>query len=421
MRRLPWVAPALLLTTLVVLPYRAVPVVGPFAGPVAGPSCHGKVATIVGTRGADRITGTNKADVIVGRAGNDVIDGLKGNDLICGGPGADRLEGGRGHDDLYGGLDLIVDGAGGTYLLGDILTGGPGDDLLVGGADQRNADSRRRPDTYSYADSRRRVVIDLSGKGSPGTGRATGAGTDTIMLGPAHGVTGSSHDDRIIGSPVRDRIDAGAGDDRIRAGKGADQIYPDGFSGTEGSDRVEAGPGHDLVNSRSGRDQIRAGRGADFVEAFSERPTVVQLGPGDDYRGQLITPGRGASASGAGGDDVVAFYARLIAGQRPAAQFTVNRGAGTTYASGAVETRGSVSGIERYRLVGPVRWRYVGSPVVDRVWAITGGPLTARGGDGPDELTGSELSDLLVGGAGTDTGYGNGGKDTCRSIERGAC
>ncbi len=407
MRALPWVAPALIVTGLAVLPSSAVP--------VAAPSCQGQTATIVGTRGADRITGTNRRDVIVGFGGDDVIDGRKGDDLICGGAGADRLQGGPGDDKLYGERDLLADGPAGTYLLGDLLLGGHGADRLDGGTDQRRADSRRRPDTYSYADAPRRVVIDLSGA-TTGTGTARRWGADTIGLGPTHGVIGSSHNDRITGSRYRDRIDAGAGNDTVLAGGGADLIYPDGFSGTEGDDTVDAGRGNDLVNSRTGRDRINGGPGADFVEAFSERPTVVALGRGDDYVGQLITPGRGASSAGGPGDDVISFYARLIAGR-----FTVDQRSGTTYASGAVRARGSISGFERHRLIGSVPWRYVGSPAGDRVWAITGGPLRAFGGDGRDELTGTELPDVLDGGSGSDTGTGRGGKDTCRSIERGDC
>jgi len=405
MRALPWVAPALIVTGLAVLPSSAVP--------VAAPSCQGHTATIVGTRGADRLTGTNRRDVIAGLGGDDVIDGLKGDDLICGGPGSDRLQGGLGDDKMFGELDLLADGAAGTYLLGDVLTGGRGNDLLSGGVDRRKADSRRRPDTYSYAEAGR-VVVDLSASTTRGTAR--GRGTDTIVLGPSNGVTGSPQNDRITGSSGRDRIDGGAGNDTILSGSGADLVYADGFSDKEGNDRVNAGPGNDLVNSRSGRDRISGGKGADFVEAFSERPSVVALGRGDDYLGQLITPGRGASASGGPGNDVVSFYARLIAGR-----FTVDQRSGSTYAAGAVAARGSVGGFERHRLIGSVPWRYVGSASADRVWAITGGPLTARGGDGPDELTGSELADLLDGGPGTDLGNGRGGQDDCRSIERGDC
>ncbi|UJS24907.1 S8 family serine peptidase [Thiothrix winogradskyi] len=91
--------------------------------------CHGKLATILGTNGADNLVGTDGNDVIVGLDGNDHIDGKGGNDLICGGAGNDNLSGGDGHDILYGGdgNDTLSGGSG-----RDILWGGPGKDTLLG-------------------------------------------------------------------------------------------------------------------------------------------------------------------------------------------------------------------------------------------------------------------------------------------------
>jgi hypothetical protein len=43
--------------------------------PSSVPLCFGRLATIIGTRGADRIVGTPKHDVIVGLDGNDRIEG----------------------------------------------------------------------------------------------------------------------------------------------------------------------------------------------------------------------------------------------------------------------------------------------------------------------------------------------------------
>ncbi|MDQ5767150.1 S8 family serine peptidase [Thiothrix subterranea] len=83
--------------------------------------CDGKLATILGTTGADNLVGTAGDDVIVGLGGNDSIDGKEGNDLICGDAGNDKLSGGDGKDILYGG-----DGD-------DLLSGGPGRDILRGG------------------------------------------------------------------------------------------------------------------------------------------------------------------------------------------------------------------------------------------------------------------------------------------------
>jgi uncharacterized delta-60 repeat protein len=92
------------------------------AGPGATASCAGRRATIVGTRGRDRLRGTRGRDVIAGLGGADVIHGLGGNDLICGSGGNDRITGGAGRDVLFGGAGR------------DRLFGGAGRDRLVGGA-----------------------------------------------------------------------------------------------------------------------------------------------------------------------------------------------------------------------------------------------------------------------------------------------
>jgi uncharacterized delta-60 repeat protein len=74
-----------------------------YLGGDSGARCHGKKATIVGTRNSERLMGTSHRDVIAAGAGNDVVLGRGGNDLICGGPGNDRLVGGGGRDRLLGG------------------------------------------------------------------------------------------------------------------------------------------------------------------------------------------------------------------------------------------------------------------------------------------------------------------------------
>ncbi len=94
---------------------------GTGGGPVATPRaarCAGRRATIVGTRGRDRIRGTRGRDVIAALAGNDVIHGRGGNDLICGGPGRDRLVGGPGRDRLVGGpgRDRLIGGPGRDHI-----------------------------------------------------------------------------------------------------------------------------------------------------------------------------------------------------------------------------------------------------------------------------------------------------------------
>jgi hypothetical protein len=83
--------------------------------------CKGRVATIVGSPGKDRITGTNGNDVIASLDGNDRVNGGKGNDRICLGKGKDKGKGGPGRDRLLGQQD------------NDRLNGGPSRDKCNGG------------------------------------------------------------------------------------------------------------------------------------------------------------------------------------------------------------------------------------------------------------------------------------------------
>lgn len=98
----------------------------------SSPSCQGRVATRVGTAGADTISGTAGSDVIAGLGGNDTINASGGNDLVCAGDGNDTIYGQAGSDKLYGqaGNDKLYGSSGNDYL-----NGGPGADYLNGRAD----------------------------------------------------------------------------------------------------------------------------------------------------------------------------------------------------------------------------------------------------------------------------------------------
>lgn len=128
--------------------------------PPRAAGCRGVRATVVGTRGPDRLVGTRGADVIVGFGGNDVIFGFAGRDLICAGRGndrvnagtaADRVFGGPGADRLMGrgGPDLLAGNSGRDVLLGnrgnDRLRGGRGFDRCYGGPGRDRVRSCERP------------------------------------------------------------------------------------------------------------------------------------------------------------------------------------------------------------------------------------------------------------------------------------
>ena len=107
--------------------------------PPPGAGCFGKLPTILGKPGVNRIVGSPQADVILGAGGRELITGGGGKDLICSGKGNDRLFGGASRDRLAGqdGKDRLFGQEGKDHLLGnagrDFLDGGEGPDLLSGG------------------------------------------------------------------------------------------------------------------------------------------------------------------------------------------------------------------------------------------------------------------------------------------------
>ena len=385
----------------------------------AVPTCAGEPATLVGTARSDSLAGTPGRDVIVGRAGDDVITGRGGNDLICGGGDADELRGGPGNDSLRGSADRLGSDVTGTFLVGDLLLGGEGDDRLDGGYDDRSAQARRRPDTVSWMDSPRGVVVDLA------AGTASGLGTDTIPQATRLGVQGSPYADQITGSNRPDVIAGEAGDDQITAGGGADRVFTEAATipadTFDDDDVVDAGLGPDLVSSQAGQDRVRGGEDDDFIEAYSPAPTTVLAGAGDDYVAQDLVDTSGAQTDGGTGSDVVALYGTRLEGRSPRVEVTLDLRSGTTSAAVGSAATGRIGGYEQHRLIGNLAWVFHGSTVADRVWAITGGPLRAWTYAGNDTVTATDRVDFVDAGPGTDVVWGRGGADTCRSAERGTC
>ncbi len=107
---------------------------------VAVPTCHGALATIVGTAGNDVVTGTPGHDVIVTGGGRDWVRASGGDDVICAGAARDVVSAGPGDDTVAAGSarDSVFGGDGDDTLTGgpkaDIVTGGNGNDRITGSA-----------------------------------------------------------------------------------------------------------------------------------------------------------------------------------------------------------------------------------------------------------------------------------------------
>lgn len=115
-------------TTVLNGAYAACPV-PPSPLPTPEVRCGGRIATVVGTEGADRLRGTSGDDVIAALGGKDEVRSAGGKDRICGGDGRDKLIGGGGEDRLFGdaGKDRLRGGGG-----KDRCAGGGGKDKAAG-------------------------------------------------------------------------------------------------------------------------------------------------------------------------------------------------------------------------------------------------------------------------------------------------
>ena len=136
--------------------------------------------TIDSGAGDDEVYGEGGDDTVEAGAGNDVVDGGSGNDVIDGEAGDDQLLGGTGHDDIEGG-----DGD-------DIIMGGTGNDTLSGGDDSDVIAGQVGNDFIDGGDGDDTVV------GGSGKDTITGGDGDDILLGDGEECVGPDHPANLI-------------------------------------------------------------------------------------------------------------------------------------------------------------------------------------------------------------------------------
>lgn len=336
-----------------------------FATPVSAgmPRCKGKRATIVGTRGPDRIRGTGGGDVIVARGGNDHVSGRGGNDLICGGRGSDYLEGNRGRDRLVGGLgqDDLNGGVGPDRLQGnrghDLFWIGrdPGDDTIHGGLGRDELNASIPSADGEPEGGTEPAQIDLA----QGLARTEFGGRDSLVVGSVENVTGSGLGDTIVGDSGPNQLATGYHTIGVIHGGGGDDVFFGGHATTRGA-MFFGEAGDDLVLAQGGGESFDGGEGVDTFSICS---------PSNPFTFPL----------------------------------TLDMEAGTASLSGQEST---VSTIE--------------IAIGCRGDDVLKGDAAANlliGNSGDDLVEGRAGDDLLRGGRGTDEGDGGEGSDICRSIE----
>lgn len=281
---------------------------------------------------------------------------------------------------------------------------------------------------------------DILGKRAPETIKGTAGDDDINSLGGNDTILGGGGNDSLDGDRADDRVFGQEGDDgsiadaqgnpsdiaAVRAALlGAplaadtkrnrklarlplplnvnpleqDFSYPRKLDGGDGNDRIEGGPGNDvIVEAGLGHDTIDGGEGDDLIRA-GNAPDRIDAGPGDD----VVDGGSGVDTIQCGpGNDIVLWDNASEFGPG-------SRGGG-----------GKISGCETFVRVAKIPSRTCRKKGTDNAELLRGG--TGRDtcyGQGGDDLiegdtTAGSAGDRLYGGRGNDMINGRGGNDTIR-------
>ncbi len=373
------------------------------------------------------LTGSDSANLILAGSGNDVISGGGGADTIRGGGGDDVVTGGGGGDtiDVGSGADRIVYSAAGDST-------GPAPDLILGfesGIDKidltspflqiRSISWVEQIDPGDGALYSLVSVVTTSGTMSI---RVKGHVAESDFLhGPfVNPVT--EGDDSIDGTSGPDTINGLGGNDVIN-GLGAN----DDLDGGPGSDTINGNDGDDILRvSGSGSDIARGGAGEDrLILDYSDAAGPIQTGylgnptlpptgisyfgggraadayeietfdvTGSQFADSLFAGGGGDRLSGLGGDDMLdgGLGADTMAGGLGNDIFLVDD------AGDAVIELGGEGNDE-------VRTALASYVLAANVELLTG---TSNAGQA---LTGNDLANVIVAGAGNDLIDGGAGAD----------
>jgi Ca2+-binding RTX toxin-like protein len=399
-------------------------------------------AELFGGPGNDTLSGGSGADLLFGQDGNDVLNGKGGADLLFGGDGNDVLTGGTGNDQDFGeaGDDRMV------------WNPGDGSDLFEGGDgnDTAEVNGGNGAETFTIVANGTRVRFD---RVSPAPFSLDIGTTENLVLHANGG------DDVItagngLASLINLTLDGGAGNDTITGGDGADTLL-----GGDGNDTVIGGRGNDVASLGTGDDTFvwNPGDGSDTVEGGSGFDTL-------QFNGANVSENIDISANGGRvrffrdvGNvtmDLNSVESIHFAALGGADNITVNDLSGTGVKQVAIDLAsppGSGTGdgaADRVTVDGTAGGNHITIANSGASIAISGLPaqvtidsaegandsiavdalggndtinasaiaageimLTIDGGDGNDNITGSQGADVLLGGDGDDNVIGGRGDD----------
>lgn len=402
-----------------------------------------------GTRLHDTMDGSEGDDQLLhGDGGDDVIRGHGGHDLLDGGTGNDTIEGGTGDDHIIGGPGAdALDGGPGTDTLSFLLAEGPVTASLLTGIGSRG---EAFGDTYANLE----IIV---GSGLP---RSSGVPIFGVPAEETGDILHGDHGPNIIyGMDGADEIHGHGGDDilygnhpdnpesallpyfpgfeadKIYGGDGNDILYGHGdddlLDGEAGSDTLYGGTGNDhlidldtaspdYLDGADGHDRISA----DYSSSIAGLTFIVgqengQIFPNGDEYHHMETLGTFLTGSG---NDIIRLAATL---EPEAFDKTIDTGAGNDLV--VADSRESYPGHGGTRDAlhgGPgidtlSFEQSVGGVTADLTTNATGGHAAEMTISGFENLIGSDFDDTLTGTTVTEFILGRAGNDHLISLTPG--
>ncbi len=363
------------------------------------------------------------------------IDAGAGDDFILAAAGADTIQGGTGIDtvsysasDDAVSVDLANVDTGGGYaaddelfavenLIGsafdDTLLGSDDDNVLEGGAGADTIDGRGGDDTASYESSLEGVSVDLL------DGINEGGDAEGDVLIDIRDLKGSAHDDTLTGDGQDNVLTGDGGDDVLRGLDGADTLVGGDGSDTASYDtstavdvnlltgaafggEAEGDTFDSIENLRGGDgdDTLTGDAGDNVLEGGIGRDTLSG-GAGDD---ELFGGEDADVLSGGSGENVC----QAVLATTASSVVTVSTPfPGVSGDRDHVDYSASVRSIDVDLTSGQGTGGQAEGDTYDSVEDVTAGA-------GDDTLSGTDVTNILDGGAGNDTLSGNGGDDILR-------
>ena len=400
-----------------------------------------------GTATGGHAEGDNLTSIenLIGSAHDDTLTGDTGNNLFEGGPGADALDGATGTDtadytssDAPVTIDLGADVAIGGHAEGDTLSnienllGSRHNDMLAGNADANQLNGGPGIDRVSYSSSNAAVTVNLE------TNDVRGGYAEGDVLDSIENITGSTHDDTLVGDVGNNVLEGGPGADVLNGGDGIDtasyagsnsrvdvrlsgtvvnhgdatgdtlssienligSAHNDVLAGNGLANTLTGNAGNDLLWGSSGDDLLIGGAGADRLVGGNGDDTASYVGSAEGVTVRL----HGLSAAGGDAQGDTFPYMVDIA-------YTDVDGVRQTDTLPDVEnlTGSSHNDI----LAGDRRDNVIDGGAGDDI--LYGGPGGGDdlmyGGVGNDQLFGGQGDDTLSGGSGDDRLVGGMGAD----------